>query len=552
MQCYSTIVHNNRSSRPHCIVSVTYVVSEHQAKSFHLQLDQTSSSSKHHQPTSHNSTSASSAAAERTRQTKASRSNRSKKPPRPSPYHHQSTKLTHSNNTTEYHNNNNNNNSACGVIRAYGGQPYYTTGLLSTASYSQGVDINGAASVDRTDAVYERYSHCAETLPRYGYEYSYPDDTGSAMQYSQLRGMTPNHFAYFGYFGSSVIRPASSPSPVIIQAAPDQSSESSPAGFRIHAAPLNLYSNYSQNYSGYSSSAAYAGGLAAHSDSGINSSSSPSSPPSYVTESGTPCSSRGYPVQGLDAGSQSTADAVASIESAASSSTDSMQKSAGLLLSSCARQGQQQVDIISTQIADDHSSLRSPLFVSACLASAGGSNDTWQDKYSDSPTTTTTDLLPTGSGSVIVRRRLTADTDALKHQNGGASNSAVTVTPQHTAPDFDWTDGGYETGTALSASVLKSSSSGDLCWRDDSFYLLTKGGHVTHPSMRVASSSSTSSAGKSASFSCDVTARFSEAISDETDKTTDSGNFLMATGNPVPSGYTSVIVDMPTTVNYAG
>lgn len=509
-------------------------------------MDQASSSSKHHQTTSHNSTSASSAAAaEKTRQAKASRSNRSKKPPRPSPYHHQTTKLTHSNNTTDYHNNNNN-NSAC-VIKAYSGQPYYTTGLLSAAGYSQGVEINRAASIDRTDAVYERHSHCAESLPRYGYEYSYPDDTGSAMQYSQLRGMTPNHFAYFGYFGSSVIRPASSPSPAIIPA-PDQSSESSPAGFRIHA-PLNLYSNYSsQNYSGYSSSSAYVGGLTAHSDSGINSSSSPSSPPSYVTESGTPCSSRGYPVQLLEAASQSIADPVASTESAPSS-TDSMQKSAGLL-SSCARQGQQQVDI-STQIVDDHSSLQSP-FVSACLASAGGSNETWQDKYSDSPMTT--DLLTTGSGSVIVRRRLTADADALKHQNGGANNSAVTVTPpQHAAPDFDWTDGGYETGTALSTSVLKSSSNGgDICWRDDSFYLLTKGGHVTHPSMRVASSSTSSSAGKSASFSCDVTARFSEAISDETDKTTDSGNFLLATGNQVPSGYTSVIVDMPTTVNYAG
>ncbi|KAL1131537.1 hypothetical protein AAG570_011154 [Ranatra chinensis] len=32
MQSYATIVHNSRSSRPHCIVSVNYVISEHEAK----------------------------------------------------------------------------------------------------------------------------------------------------------------------------------------------------------------------------------------------------------------------------------------------------------------------------------------------------------------------------------------------------------------------------------------------------------------------------------------------------------------------------------------
>ncbi|XP_075226757.1 single-minded homolog 1-like [Lycorma delicatula] len=32
MQSYATIVHNSRSSRPHCIVSVNYVLSEHEAK----------------------------------------------------------------------------------------------------------------------------------------------------------------------------------------------------------------------------------------------------------------------------------------------------------------------------------------------------------------------------------------------------------------------------------------------------------------------------------------------------------------------------------------
>ncbi|XP_050390740.1 single-minded homolog 1 isoform X2 [Patella vulgata] len=44
MQSYATIVHNSRSSRPHCIVSVNYVLSDVQAKDLQIQLEQTLSS----------------------------------------------------------------------------------------------------------------------------------------------------------------------------------------------------------------------------------------------------------------------------------------------------------------------------------------------------------------------------------------------------------------------------------------------------------------------------------------------------------------------------
>ncbi|XP_064617712.1 single-minded homolog 2-like isoform X2 [Liolophura sinensis] len=43
MQSYATIVHNSRSSRPHCIVSVNYVLSDVQAKDLQIQLEQTMS-----------------------------------------------------------------------------------------------------------------------------------------------------------------------------------------------------------------------------------------------------------------------------------------------------------------------------------------------------------------------------------------------------------------------------------------------------------------------------------------------------------------------------
>lgn len=45
MQSYATIVHNSRSSRPHCIVSVNYVLSEVQAQQLQLQAHQTRSKS---------------------------------------------------------------------------------------------------------------------------------------------------------------------------------------------------------------------------------------------------------------------------------------------------------------------------------------------------------------------------------------------------------------------------------------------------------------------------------------------------------------------------
>ncbi|GBM20797.1 Single-minded 2 [Araneus ventricosus] len=40
MQSYATVVHNTRSSRPHCIVSVNYVLSKQEAESMQLEVEQ--------------------------------------------------------------------------------------------------------------------------------------------------------------------------------------------------------------------------------------------------------------------------------------------------------------------------------------------------------------------------------------------------------------------------------------------------------------------------------------------------------------------------------
>lgn len=45
MQSYATIVHNSRSSRPHCIVSVNYVLSDIEAKDLILSTDQKANNS---------------------------------------------------------------------------------------------------------------------------------------------------------------------------------------------------------------------------------------------------------------------------------------------------------------------------------------------------------------------------------------------------------------------------------------------------------------------------------------------------------------------------
>ncbi|XP_023228496.1 single-minded homolog 2-like isoform X1 [Centruroides vittatus] len=74
MQSYATIVHNSRSSRPHCIVSVNYVLSELEAKALQLQMEQLESRTEHIFPSETCSQS----------QTGKVRTNRSK--PRRSPY----------------------------------------------------------------------------------------------------------------------------------------------------------------------------------------------------------------------------------------------------------------------------------------------------------------------------------------------------------------------------------------------------------------------------------------------------------------------------------
>ncbi|XP_054163404.1 protein single-minded-like isoform X2 [Oppia nitens] len=60
MQSYATIVHNSRSSRPHCIVSVNYVLSEAEVKQYQLQLDQIESHFSHRETLGYGSTTTSS------------------------------------------------------------------------------------------------------------------------------------------------------------------------------------------------------------------------------------------------------------------------------------------------------------------------------------------------------------------------------------------------------------------------------------------------------------------------------------------------------------
>ncbi|ELU00285.1 hypothetical protein CAPTEDRAFT_165634, partial [Capitella teleta] len=72
VQSYATIVHNSRSSRPHCIVSVNYVLSDVEAKDLQLQLEQTLSKEE-----------AAFCLQERTRTTKAARPRKQRRSPYP-------------------------------------------------------------------------------------------------------------------------------------------------------------------------------------------------------------------------------------------------------------------------------------------------------------------------------------------------------------------------------------------------------------------------------------------------------------------------------------
>ncbi|XP_053737336.1 single-minded homolog 1-A [Synchiropus splendidus] len=85
VQSYATIVHNSRSSRPHCIVSVNYVLTEAEHKGLQLSVDQVIS-----KPVFPSSNSSASSLAETSRASK-SRLNRSKHKSRLSPYTQYST-----------------------------------------------------------------------------------------------------------------------------------------------------------------------------------------------------------------------------------------------------------------------------------------------------------------------------------------------------------------------------------------------------------------------------------------------------------------------------
>ncbi|XP_054596641.2 single-minded homolog 1-A [Nothobranchius furzeri] len=82
VQSYATIVHNSRSSRPHCIVSVNYVLTETEYKGLQLSLDQTKSKALF--------SSSSTTSLPETSKTLKSRTSWPKAKTRPSPYTHYS------------------------------------------------------------------------------------------------------------------------------------------------------------------------------------------------------------------------------------------------------------------------------------------------------------------------------------------------------------------------------------------------------------------------------------------------------------------------------
>uniref|UniRef100_A0A3Q3VY63 Uncharacterized protein n=1 Tax=Mola mola TaxID=94237 RepID=A0A3Q3VY63_MOLML len=78
VQSYATIVHNSRSSRPHCIVSINYVLTETEYKGLQLSLDQATSKASFPYSSSSSLT--------ENRRTQKSRGSRPKTKPRFSPY----------------------------------------------------------------------------------------------------------------------------------------------------------------------------------------------------------------------------------------------------------------------------------------------------------------------------------------------------------------------------------------------------------------------------------------------------------------------------------
>lgn len=522
--------------------------SEVQAKSLHLQLEQSVAAAKHHHSTTQNSSSASSST-DKTRPSKPSRSSRAKRPPRPSPYPstatattlpQSTTKLTHPNHAISNNDNANLSTNSCIIKSGYSYRDS-SQALPPSTVYLQGV-VNGSGS-DNGALVfpYERYAYCAEMVPRniYPYQYAYASEcrnateaaSSAAAQYPQARTV-PSDATYLGYLAS----PTSTLSPALHPAdhSPPGNLCSAPGMLRLHG--LSSYSTTcsSQDYSPYGGYV----GMATRSDSGIHSSSSPSSPPSYIAESVTPSSSRPSISYLHCADAAQSGVAASEVKQAPGTvqpiAIESGPRGGGTgggmgLLSSCARQNHRQ---LSNSPADEIRSLGS----SCSLGAIASSVDGWAEAGSNGAASHSDDLILHGTSSVIVRRRSpAAATTVALMQNG--DNCASSVTPQYTTTDYSSCWRGSEATGAT--ATFKSSAEPNTRWREDSSSCYMRAKTVDNDVNTSAKMASTSAA-KLAACSYDVIERRSSVESEK------PPTYML--NAPVQPGYTSVIVDAPVAI----
>lgn len=513
--------------------------SEVQAKSLHLQLEQTIAAKQHHS-TAQNSSSASSST-DKTRPSKSSRSSRAKRPPRPTPYPStatttnlppSTTKLTHPNNANPNHNTILSTNSC--IVKGGGFSYRDTQAPPANNAYLQGVS-NGSNHADNGGLPFpcERYAYCAEMVPRniYPYQYAYASEcrdateAAASAQYPQARTV-PSEAAYLGYLAPPT---GSTLSPAIHAAdhSPPGNLCSATGMLRLHG--LSSYSSTcSQDYSPYG----YVG-MATRSDSGIHSSSSPSSPPSYIAESVTPSSSRPSISYLNCADAAQSGVTVSEPKQTLAPGVEPIVAESGVrggggslgLLSSCARQNHRK---LSNSPADEIRSLGGSCSLSAIAPSGDGWTEAGSNGASHSD-----DLILHGTSSVIVRRRSpAAATTVALMQNG---DNCASVTPHYTTTEYScWRE-------SETSGAFKSSNEPSPRWRgeDSSFYL-----HAKTVDNDVATSAKMASTSvKMAACSYDVVERRSSV---EIDKTP---TYML--NAPVQPGYTSVIVDAPVAIGGA-
>ncbi|XP_059838316.1 single-minded homolog 1-A isoform X1 [Hypanus sabinus] len=159
VQSYATIVHNSRSSRPHCIVSVNYVLTDAEYKGLQLSLDQVTAAKpsfpySNSTPTINDS-----------RKASKSRLNRTKSKPRTSPYPQYSgfhTERSESDHESQWGGSPLTDNASPQLLdHAEGPQPHSQHDIISCA-YGQFSDRNSLCygfALEHSRSVEERQSH---------------------------------------------------------------------------------------------------------------------------------------------------------------------------------------------------------------------------------------------------------------------------------------------------------------------------------------------------------------------------------------------------------